>query len=392
GYTIDRNTKETLATIEKKEIESKGEKKIDYYKELRTDPIEVELGLNLVPLVDANYGGVLLDRIQNVRRKFAIDIGLVIPPVRIMDNMELDHDFYAIKIHGVIVGESKVRSDKLMALDNAKKVQDPIAGEEFIEPTYGFKALWIDPSDKLDAESRGYSVVDPATVIVTHLTELIRNHAASILGREEVKKLLDHQKETHPTLVSELEDKKISLGIIQQVLQNFLKEGLGIRNLTPILESIANNTTGRNDPNFLSENARQAISNQIVKEYLSSDGKLHVIALDAKITDRLTKSLVSDPIEGVLISLPPDYHFKLINAITDRYHLSQKEGRFPIIVVSRDLRLPFSYMLAKEFPPRNFAVLAAEEIHTITKSVIDAVITLTTEPAKQVAVPVEELM
>ncbi len=383
GYMIDKNAKETLATIEKKEIDSKAEKKVDYYKELRTDPIEVELGLNLVPLVDANYGGVLLDRIQNLRRKFAIDIGLVIPPVRILDNMELDHDSYAIKIHGVVVGESKVRSDRLMALDNAGKVREPIAGEEFIEPTFGFKALWIDPSDKLDAESRGYSVVDPATVIVTHLTELIRSHAASILGREEVKKLLEHQKETHPTLVSELEDRKISLGIIQQVLQNFLKEGLGIRNLTPILESIANNTSGINDPNFLSENARQALSKQIEKDYLSSDGRLHVITLDAKITERLAKGLVSDPMEGRLISLPPEYHSRLINAVADRYRISHKEGKFPILVVPRDLRLPFSYLLAKEFPPRNFAVLAIEEISTTTKSVIDAILTLNVEPVKQ---------
>ena len=167
------------------------------------------------------------------------------------------------------------------------------------------------------------------------------------------------------------------------MLQNFLKEGLSIRNLTPILESIANAKPERlHDPYYLSENARQAVSKQIVKEYLSRDGKLHVITLDAKITERLNKSLVSDPIEGLMISLPPEFYSRFMETVADRYRISHKEGKFPILVVSRDLRLPFSYLLAKEFPPRNFAVLAIEEINTATKSVIDAVLTLNVEPAK----------
>ncbi|HMZ62185.1 MAG TPA: flagellar biosynthesis protein FlhA, partial [Leptospiraceae bacterium] len=203
AYIIDRNAKETITSIEKKEAENKAEKKPDYYKELRTDPIEVELGLNLVPLVNASLGGVLLDQITNLRRRFATDTGLVIPAVRILDNLELDPDSYAIKIHGVIVGDSKIRPTKLMAIDNSgKRALDQIMGEEFLEPTFGFKAKWIDPADKVDAENKGAAVVDPSTVIVTHLKELISNHAASLLGREEVKNLLDHVKTSYPTLVS----------------------------------------------------------------------------------------------------------------------------------------------------------------------------------------------
>ncbi|MCE9499577.1 MAG: flagellar biosynthesis protein FlhA, partial [Leptospira sp.] len=155
GFVIDRNAKETIAKIEKKETETKSQSKPDYYKELRTDPIEVELGLNLIPLVDSNQGGVLLDQIANLRKRFAIDIGLVIPAVRILDNLELDPDTYAIKINGVVVGESKIKSDKLMALDNTNKVKEPIAGEEFIEPTFGIKARWIDPGDKDEAQNMG---------------------------------------------------------------------------------------------------------------------------------------------------------------------------------------------------------------------------------------------
>jgi flagellar biosynthesis protein FlhA len=384
AYTIQKNAHDTLATIEKKEMDSKTERKPDYYKEIRTDPIEVELGLNLVPLVDANQGGVLLDQISNLRRRFAIDTGLVIPAVRILDNLELDPDNYAIKVHGVIVGESKIRPQKLMALDNGKKIIDPVAGDEFTEPTFGYKARWIDPADKIEAESKGYTVVDPSTVIVTHLKELISNHAASLLGREEVKSLLDHVKTTHPTLVSELEDKKIGFGLIQQVLQNLLKEGLGIKNLPVILESISN-TESRlqtREPYTISENVRQSISRQIINDYVSSDGKLHVITLDPKVTDKLSKGVVMDQMEGGYISVPPEYYNKLIEAVAREYNRFHNEGKFPIFITSRSVRLPLSYMLAKELPPRNFAVLAIEEIHSSVKTSMDGVINIQAEPAR----------
>ncbi|HMV77317.1 MAG TPA: flagellar biosynthesis protein FlhA [Leptospiraceae bacterium] len=379
AYIIDRNAKETITSIEKKEAENKAEKKPDYYKELRTDPIEVELGLNLVPLVNASLGGVLLDQITNLRRRFATDTGLVIPAVRILDNLELDPDSYAIKIHGVIVGDSKIRPTKLMAIDNSgKRALDQIMGEEFLEPTFGFKAKWIDPADKVDAENKGAAVVDPSTVIVTHLKELISNHAASLLGREEVKNLLDHVKTSYPTLVSEIDEKKLGVGLIQQVLQNLLREGLGIKNLASILEAILNNEPKTRDPFFLSESVRQAISRQIVTDYLSKDGKLHVVTMDPKVSEKLSKSIVVDPIEGSLISVPPDYYHKLIESIAREYNRFHSEGRFPIIVTSRALRLPLSYMLAKEFPPRNFAVLAMEEIHAAVKTSMDGIITVQT--------------
>lgn len=282
----------------------------------------------------------------------------------------------------MVIGESKVRADRLMALDNAEKVSDPIPGEDFKEPTFGYKAKWIDPVDKIEAENRGYTVVDPSTVIVTHLKELIANNAASLLGREEVKSLLDHLKGTHPTLVSEIESQNVGYGLIQQVLQNLLREGLGIKNLPSIIEAIANNVSLDKDPYFLSEAVRQAISRQIVNDYLSTDGKLHVITLDPKVSDRLNKGVVKDHMEGSLISIPPDYYNRLIESVAREYNSFHSEGKFPIYVVSRGLRLAFSYMLAKEFPPRNFAVLAIEEIQSSAKTVMDSVISFQTEPAK----------
>ncbi|MCB1189804.1 MAG: FHIPEP family type III secretion protein [Leptospiraceae bacterium] len=380
GYTIEKNAQKALENIEKKESETKVEKKPDYYKELRTDPIEVELGLNLVPLVDTNQGGVLLDQISNLRKRFAMEIGLVIPAVRILDNLELDPDAYAIKINGVVVGESKIKTDKLMAIEGGKQVTETIQGEEFVEPTFGYRAKWIDPELKIEAENKGYTVVDPSTIIVTHLKEIISSNAAIILGREEVKNLIEHQRNTHPTLVAELEEKKVDLGVVQQVLQNLLREGLGIKNLPSILEAIANNESKSRDPFFLSENVRQAISRQIVNDYLNPDGRLHVITMDPKITERTGKAVVVDPIEGNIISLPPEYYKKLMDLVSKEYNRFHADGKFPIFVVGRPLRLPFSYMLAKEFPPRNFAVLAVEEIYSSTKTVVDAVVSLPPEP------------
>jgi len=306
----------------------------------------------------------------------------VIPAVRILDNLELPPDSYAIKVHGVIVGESKIKADRLMALDNAKKVTEPIRGEDFTEPTFGYRAKWIHPDDKIEAENKGYTVVDPSTVIVTQLKELIANHASSLLGREEVKSLLEHLKTTHPSLVQEIDDKKVGYGLIQQVLQNLLREGLGIRNLAGIVEAIANNESRSRDPFFLSENVRQSISRQIINDYQGADGKLHVVTIDPKVADRLSKGVVVDPIEGSLISIPPDYYNKFVEAIAREYNKFHNDGKFPIFVVSRPLRLPLSYMLAKEFPPRNFAVLAIEEIQTSTKTVMEGVINVFVDPVK----------
>jgi flagellar biosynthesis protein FlhA len=382
GYAIDQNARESLTSTQIEQAEIKAEKKPDYYKEIRTDPIEVELGLNLIPLVDTTQGGVLLDQIANLRKRFAIEIGLVIPAVRILDNLELDHDSYSIKVNGIIVGQSKIRSDKLMALDSTGKVKEKVPGEEFVEPTFGYRALWIDPADKIEAENMGYTVVDPSTVLVTHLRELISNHASSLLGREEVKSLIEHVRSTHPTLVAELDEKKVGLGVIQQVLQNLLKEGLAIKNVVSILESIANNESRSRDPFFLSESVRQAISKQIVNDYLTADGRLHVITIEHKITEKLAKGVIIDPIEGSMISVSPEFHRRVVEAIIKEYNRMHSEGKFPIYVVGRSLRLPLAYMLAKELPPRNFAVLAIEEIHPSVKTQIEIQISLATPAAE----------
>jgi flagellar biosynthesis protein FlhA len=387
GYYMEKAARLEVEMIEKGEEAKTQEKKPeDYLEEIRTESIVVSLGLNLLPLAEVKERGLLLSQIANTRKKFASEYGLVIPPVRIMDNLEIPHDNYTIKINGVVVGESAIKADKLMALDNQRQVNDPVPGEKFTEPTFGMDALWIDPNLKSEAENKGYTVVDPSTVIITHLKELILTHAAQLLGREETQALLEHVRKSKPTLIQELGyEKEGRLGIIQQVLQNLLREGLPIRGLPIILESIANNLSKSNDPNYLSEVARQAIARQIVNEYLSPDGKLHVVIVDPRLAERLGKSLADDPLEGKVFALPTDLRRKLIEAIQSEYRKSAQEGRAAIFATNRYLRMPLFGFISREIPPRNFAVLALEEIQDVGNVIVVGQLSISQEKQQEEA-------
>lgn len=381
GYFTDKAAKLEIEKIEKTEEAKTQEKKPeDYLEEIRTEAIVVSLGLNLLPLADVKERGLLLSQIANTRKKFAADYGLVIPPVRIMDNLEIPHDNYNIKIHGVVVGESTIKADKLMALDHSGgSIEDPIPGEPFTEPTYGMKALWIDPELKTDAENKKYTVVDPSTVIITHLKEIILNHASSLLQREETLALLEHVRKSKPTLIQELGyEKEGRLGIIQQVLQNILREGLPIRGLPNILESIANNIGKSTDPNYLSEVARQAIDAHIVNEYLHpEDKKLYIVMVEPRLAERLSKSLVDDPLEGKVLALGTDIRRKLIESINEEYKKAIQDNRNLLFATNRFLRMALFAFISRELPPRNFAVLALEEIKDVSNVVVAGQLSLT---------------
>ncbi len=382
GYSIEQVAKEEIKKIETVSQEKVSERKPEnYIKEITVEAIQVELGRDLLPLVDASSGGHLLEQIANTRKKFATDFGLVIPAIRIVDNLEIPHDNYSIRINGVVVGQSVVKADRLMAMNTSQRELETITGENFQEPAFGMKAIWIDPNTRPDVENKGYTVVDPSTVIITHLKELISTYASQLLGREEVKALLEHLRQTHPTLVQELDyDKGGRLGIIQQTLQNLLTEGLSIKNLPKIMEAIANHIMRANGDSFLlSESVRQAISRQIVNDFLSADGKLHVVTIDPRIMDRLNRSLMQDEVEGRIIVLPHDVRVRIMEAVFAELQKAAEEGRFLIFVISRHLRQPFAFLLAKELPPRNFAVIASEEIQRGVPTDIASVLTLVTK-------------
>ncbi|GBF50659.1 endoflagellar biosynthesis protein [Leptospira ryugenii] len=380
GYSIEQVAKEEIKKIETVSQEKVTEKKPEnYIKEITVEAIQVELGRDLLPLVDASAGGHLLEQIANTRKKFATDFGLVIPAIRIVDNLEIPHDNYTIRINGVVVGQAVIKADRLMAMNNSQRDLEPIVGENFLEPAFGMKAIWIDPMTRPEVENKGYTVVDPSTVIITHLKELISTYASQLLGREEVKALLEHLRQTHPTLVQELEyDKQGRLGIIQQTLQNLLAEGLSIKNLPKIMEAIANNINKvGGDSILLSEAVRQAISRQIINDFLSADGKLHVVTIDPRIVDRLQRSLVQDQMDGgSVIVLPHEFRIRLMESVFAELQKAAEAGRFLIFVISRTLRQPFAFLIAKDLPPRNFAVIASEEIQRGVPTDIASVLTL----------------
>ncbi|MCC5813801.1 MAG: FHIPEP family type III secretion protein [Leptospira sp.] len=378
GYYMQKAAKLQVDLIEKKEESKEKDKRPeDFLEEIRTESIVVSLGLNLLPLADVKERGLLLSQIANTRKKLASDNGLVIPPVRIMDDMEIPHDSYNIKINGVTIGDGIIKADRLMALDHSAQIDDPVPGEKFTEPTFGMQAIWIDPELKNEAETKGYTVVDPATVIITHLKDLILTHAASLLGREETQALLEHVRKSKPTLIQELAyDKEGRLGIVQQVLQNILREGLPIRGLPIILESIANNIGKSTDPNYLSEVARQAIARQIVNEYLGPDKRLDVVVLEPKLAERLSKSLVDDPLEGKVLAVGTDVRRKMIESIQNEYSRAIEEKRNLIFACNRYLRMAMFGFISKQLPPRNFAVLALEEIQDVTNVGVAGQLTL----------------
>ncbi len=224
GTRIEQGLKTEQQADEQREAEKSEERKPEsYLQHLRTEALEVEIGYNLIPLVDPKSGGTLLDQISRLRKRFAMESGLIVPPVRIRDNMNLDPNEYAVKLQGSIIGGSKLEPDRLMAIDTGRVSAELQGLESFTEPTYNLKAYWIDPDQKSDAEGGGYDVVDPSTVIATHLSSIIQQNSSDIMGRQEIKSIVDSIREENPVVVDEvLQDRKISLGQVQAVLQGLL--------------------------------------------------------------------------------------------------------------------------------------------------------------------------
>ena len=242
---------------------------------LQVDPIELEFGYSIIPLADVNQGGDLLDRIIMIRRQYALEMGTIVPTVRLRDNIQLKPNEYVIKIKGVEAARGELYLDHYLAM-NPGMVEEEIDGIKTVEPAFGLPAIWIAKAEKDRAEMLGYTVVDPPSVIVTHLTEIIKKYSHELLGRQEVKILIDNIKETHPALIEELVPKVLSVGEIQKVLANLLREGLPIRDLITIFETLADFGETIKDTDILTEYVRQALSRTITSKY-SVDNKLKVI-------------------------------------------------------------------------------------------------------------------
>jgi flagellar biosynthesis protein FlhA len=321
------------------------------------DPLSLELGYGLVPLVDKDKGAELLDRITRIRREAALELGLVVPRIRIIDNMRLEPSEYTFKIRGVEVGRAKIKMGYYLCINPGGERED-IPGEETTDPAFGLPARWITEEYRDQAERAGYTVVDSPSIIATHLTELLKRNAADILGRQEVKSMLDTLRRDYPAVVEDVQG-ALSLGEIQKVLQGLLREQVSIRNLVVILETLADYGTITKDSSFLVEKVRQALKRQISLQYADDDKAMRVLTLDPSLEQRIIDSRV-ETAGGIVPALQPDVQRKWINALLNAVQQARSQGVFPIILCSEAARPLVKASAQRDLP--DLVVLSAPEI------------------------------
>lgn len=315
---------------------------------LQIDPIEFEFGYGLIPLADANQGGDLLDRVIMIRRQCALELGIMIPVIRIRDNIQLNSSEYVIKIKGNRVANGEILLDHYLAMSPGVE-DDTIEGIETIEPAFGLPALWVNEEMKDQAESAGYTVVDPPSVVSTHLTEILKRHAHELLGRQEVQTLIDHIKESSSTVIEELIPNVMSIGEIQKVLISLLKEKVSIRNLTIILETLADHGSQTKDPAVLTEHVRQRLSRQITLQYQTEGEPLKVITAGADL-EKLMSESVQQTEQGGYLSLTPEISQQLYQSVMEEVQRIQQTGIQPILLTSPSIRLYIRQFLERYIP------------------------------------------
>ena len=321
------------------------------------DELSLELGLGLLQLVDKEKGAELLERITRIRRESLLDLGLVVPPIRIIDNMRLEPNEYSFKIKGVEIGKSKIRMGCYMCMDTGGVI-NKIQGEATVEPAFNLPAIWVTEDKREEAERSGYSVIDPPTIIATHLTELIKKHASEILGRQEVKSMLDALKEKYPAVVEEV-TKIFSMGQIQKVLQGLLKEQVSIRNMVVILETISDFGGVTKDTFDLVEKVRQALGRQICLQYTDDKNTLHVFTVEPAFLSRIVDSGVKT-VNGPIAALEINEQRAWLNALSGAVNLAGERGFMPVILCPQEARALVKVSSERELP--QIVVLSIQEI------------------------------
>lgn len=327
---------------------------------LHIDPIALEIGYNLIPLVDPEQGGDLLERVTMIRRQSAIELGLIFPPIRIRDNMRLEPNTYSIKIKGVEVGKGTIRMGKYLAM-NPGNIQEKIEGEETVEPAFGLPAIWIEEAAREKAERLGYTVVDAPSVIATHLTEVIKTYASEVLGRQDVQALLNSLSADYSAVVDEVKKSGATIGDIQKVLKGLLREGVSIRDLVTIMETIADYFPTVKDHDELVEIVRQALSRQICQQYAGPEKKIPVITVSKEVEEEIRSSIVTTE-RGKKFAMEPGEQKKLLNRIMEEVKKIRGKGLKPVFLTSPEIRAIFSNIVISIVP--NAAVLSSFEIVT----------------------------
>ena len=327
---------------------------------LQVDPIELEFGYGIIPLADVNQGGDLLDRVVMIRRQIALELGTVVPIIRLRDNIQLNPNQYIIKIKGIQVTEGEILFDHYMAM-NPGYVEEEITGIPTFEPSFHLPAIWITEGQRERAESLGYTVVDPPSIIATHLTEVIRSHIAELLTRQDVSNLISNIKENNPALVDELTPKLLSIGEIQKVLQNLLQEGISIRDLLTIFENLADHAVTTRDTDVLTEYVRQGLKRAISSKYFPANETTSVVTLDPKVEQEIMGS-VKQTEQGAYLTLDPEKTKNIMESLKQEVAKLENIGKNPIVITSPIVRMYFKKLTEDYF--KDLIVVSYNEVES----------------------------
>lgn len=348
----------TVAAQKEEKKKSEAKKPESVVQLMQVDPISLEVGRGLLSLVDPNQGAKLLDRVTSIRRHIALELGIVVPGVRFRDNLQLKPNAYLIKIKEMEVAQGEVQVNQFLAIGPEEKLKN-LRGTKTVDPTYGMPGVWISPEQRGDAERLGCMIFDPVSVVATQLTEVVRTNANEMLGRQEVQALIDTVKKTHPAVVKEIIPDILSLGDVQKVLQNLVKERVSIRDLVSILETLADHVNLTKDPEMLTEFCRVTLSRAICKEYCNNEGTINVITLDPQIEQMIQNSITTTN-TGSFLNVDPNVGQEILQAISNQVDILQGKGLQPILLVSPSIRPALRKLTERSFP--NLIVLSWNEI------------------------------
>ena len=325
---------------------------------LQVDAIELEFGYGIIPLADANQGGDLLDRVVMIRRHIALELGSIVPMIRLRDNIQLNPNQYIIKIKGIQVSDGEILFDHYMAM-NPGYVEEEITGIPTFEPSYHLPAVWITESQRERAESLGYTVVDPPSIIATHLTEVIKTHLAELLTRQDVQNLVNNVKENNPTLIDELIPKLLNIGEVQKVLQNLLSEEISIRDLVTIFETLADHAAVTRDTDVLTEYVRQSLKRAISNKYFPANETTSVVTLDPKAEQEIMNS-VKQTEQGAYLTLTPEKTKAIMKSVEEQVGKLESLGKSPSIITSPIVRAYFKRLTQDYF--KDLVVVSYSEV------------------------------
>lgn len=360
SYLIKKSEKKEInkAEIENEEILAKEKKKPeDINSLLQVDPIELEFGYNIIPLVDVNQGGDILDRIVAIRKQCAIEMGVVVPVIRLRDNMQLDTNKYVIKVRGSEVSSGSIMPDYYLGMKSSDE-EDDVEGIDTYEPAFGLPAKWINENNKDDAEMAGYTLIDPSSVIATHLTEVIKRYGHELLGRQQVQNLIDNIKKEQPVLVEEVVPKVVSLGEVQKVLSNLLREGVPIKDLASILETLGDYGQVSKDTDVLTEYVRQNMKRTITNRFIPGNN-LIAITLDPDL-EQLILNNIHQTKQGSYVTIEPEKLQAMLVSLKNAINKVNELGTQPTVVTSPIVRFHFKKMTDQLFP--ELVVLSYNEI------------------------------